>query len=652
MSPSRPPAAPLSSPARPVRLAALVALALWGPAPLAAQVAGRWALTLTAGSGPENRAELRLSQSGPSLEGSFLLDERDTSWARVTGQVDSDGAGFHIRVDGDAPVELTGRASSGGLDGAATIGGRRGFRWHAVRLAATDEFYPSAPRFLLRQMVIGDGAPTFRIPGAWLGAAADAGETVDAMFTRYGALASRAGLPPLAGDSLSGEILLRAMGLLDRTGFRENVRRTLEAIRGGLQNDTLRARFDFLFRRNGDWVVDLHDAALVRARRPFPTLSWAAAIPALRSVGLLGDTVTATESIMLGVYRMFARAAIDSAGFADLSERMQTRDPASGRAVLQLIEGYRQAGSWYEEVMRFFLVEPWVDAPGGARSVADLVRAFWGDSLPLPAVVAHAYGYPEGAARSSVDSSLVSGLIVPRNAPAQDWLKRHGHGGLLQVMDRLDGGFGGNTSLGASGESIRLSSLGEYRRSAFNGFLEPHDLILIDPSYEPLLALGTLVHEWQHIIQEHRRGSLAFRSEGRQVTYGFLDPYLAEGLAEWASEAILAPASRRFPLVALGEAEKRVSLAPDNPHVLGYLLVRTLAVAVNRPPDLLAMLAEQGTDPAAVARLPALRRRWSRFAAPDRVVPRRSAPVLLPETEFAVEDMVPDVVARRILVGP
>ena len=634
-----------------IRLAALLFLGLVPSGPAAAQVDGRWSVTFESGS--VGRADLRLSRSGTAIEGSILLDTRDAAWEEVSGTTGAGGDTFDLRAGGGQPIGLTGRVTSSGLEGVASLGGGAEFRWHAARLAATDEFYPSPPGFVLHQILIGDGSSSFRIPGSWLGAAAAAGETTAAMLTRYRALAAGAGLAPLEDDSLSGEALPRAMGLRDRSAFRQEARRALAAIRAGLRNDTARARFDYLFRPAGDWLIDLHDVALARAHRPFPAVSWAAATPALRAVRLIPDTATAPEAVMLGLYRLFVLSASDSDLFADVKDRMKAGEPVSAAAALALIEGYREATGWYEEVMRFFLLQPWMDGPAGPQSLVDMVRGFWGDSLlVVPEVRAYLYGYPEGASRAAVDSAVLAGVVSPRNTSATDWLARHGETGLLQVLARLDGGFGGNTSLNAGGERIVLSSLGEYRRTAFNGFLEPRDMVLIDPSYEPLLALGTLVHEWQHIIHEHRRGRLAFQNDGTQLTYRFLDPFLAEGLAEWASEAILAPVSRRYPLVALGEAEKRASLSPDNPHVLGYLLLRTLGQAITRPGEVLTLLAEEGTDPGAVARQPALRRRWARYTGPDRVVPRRGAPVLLPETGFVVEGMVPEVVGRRIMVGP
>ena len=36
-----------------------------------------------------------------------------------------------------------------------------------------------------------------------------------------------------------------------------------------------------------------------------------------------------------------------------------------------------------------------------------------------------------------------------------------------------------------------------------------------------------------------------------------IEPYLAEGFAEWSTERILAPLVARWPLLALGELEKR-----------------------------------------------------------------------------------------------
>src|SRR6185436_3814435 len=113
--------------------------------------------------------------------------------------------------------------------------------------------------------------------------------------------------------------------------------------------------------------------------------------------------------------------------------------------------------------------------------------------------------------------------------------------------------------LDLSGQRYRVTSVGLAGTESFNGFLEPRDLVLLDPSYEPLLALGTLVHEWQHLLHEHLRDSAAvFPVAGGPVRLTQLNPFLAEGLAEWAAEQILLPVSERYPLLRFGEAEKRL----------------------------------------------------------------------------------------------
>lgn len=47
-------------------------------------------------------------------------------------------------------------------------------------------------------------------------------------------------------------------------------RATLESIRAALFSDGARARFDYLLRPGGEWIVDLHDAALHTIEDGFP----------------------------------------------------------------------------------------------------------------------------------------------------------------------------------------------------------------------------------------------------------------------------------------------------------------------------------------------------------------------------------------------
>jgi hypothetical protein len=193
-----------------------------------------------------------------------------------------------------------------------------------------------------------------------------------------------------------------------------------------------------------------------------------------------------------------------------------------------------------------------------------------------------------------------------------------------------------------------------------NGFLEPRDAIAIDPGYSPLLALGAVVHEWQHLIfrqqqlQEFTRRLPA--PAAPVVELPSIEPYLAEGFAEWSTERILAPLVTRWPLLALGELEKRAGLAQDNAedqHAVGYALVRTLAAELRDPTAATKLLLRHAAQPSSLGTERALRRAWREHAAkPDRVFPVLASKILVPEVTFTIEDGVPDVITSRILIPP
>jgi hypothetical protein len=303
--------------------------------------------------------------------------------------------------------------------------------------------------------------------------------------------------------------------------------------------------------------------------------------------------------------------------------------------------------------MRFLLQQQWLPGRSLPRSPVDLVRSIWGDSATIPDIQCRVFGYPEGAVRIGTDDRIVRAVLVPANAPAVDWLNRHGTPALVEVLHRLPVPFPAPTRLNAGGELFRLSSVEQYARESFSGFLEPRDVILLDPSYQPLLALGTLIHEWQHILHERARqrepAAGTFRPQGDQLRVTQLDPFLAEGLAEWLTEEMLAPVNLQFPLLLFGEAEKRASLSNDDPHQLGYIMVQSLARALGDPRATLDLLVRSGNDPALILADRRVSRAWSRYSAPDRLLQRRGDRVLLPQVVFTIEDNHPDLVESDIL---
>lgn len=618
------------------------------PAAVSAQMGGRWALRLTSPGGTESRGELRLQEAGGELSGRVLFEFADSAWLDLRGHTRPDGV-FELAAGGGV-FRLGGRASNDELEGVLVGRGQPQLRWTGQRIRPDVTWYAAPPRFVLRQIVVGAHQSAFTVPGPWIAAAAAAGETPETVQARYRALAAEAGLPAIPVESLGTAGLRRAMGVSDRAQIVEASRRVLAQVRAGLRNDTALVRFDYLFRPGGQWQVDIHDVALARARRTLPTLSWEDTRAALRAAGQVGpSSPDAPGDLQLALYRLLVQAVKDSAAFSATRQQMQVVEPVSAAAVLALLRGYEEANDWYVQVMNFFLAVPWVPDEGGLASLVDLTRRFWGDTIRVPQVQIHLFGYPEGTSRAAADSSVVARVIQPLNAPALDWLAANGQAGLLTMVHRLRGGFGANTTLLAGTDQYQLMSPGDYASAAYNGFLESADVVLLDPSFEPVFALGTLVHEWQHILHQRRRGGAGLiEGDSGSLTLESMDPFLAEGLAEWATEHILEPVAQRFPLLALGEVEKRASLSPDDPHVLGYLLVRTLAGTLGSDAAVLALASRYGSDPGALVRAPELAGRWDGGHTPARSYPRRGIPALIPETEFLVEGMVPDIVATRV----
>lgn len=615
------------------------------PAALAAQHPTHWRLTLEGGPQSPLSADLVLATQHSTA--TILLESPDT--ARIPLRLSSDSGRFQA-VNPGAGLALQFEIAGPDLAGGLVLGTHR-YQVHGIALREDEEYYPSFPVFQLRQLVIGTDSARFRIPGRWI--AAIRASQLRSPRASYEELARRAGLPPLPADSVRLFALYRAMGLFRRAELLEASARTLDAIRSSITVDSTRIRFDYLFRPAGAWLVDIHDVALARARRAFPALTWESARTALSRVGLIPtETPPDLEDIPLAIYQLATLRSHDSLTYEARLRDLRVADPASAGAVVALLQGYESANDWYLAAVRFLFERPLLDSGKGPVSLAQTVRAAWGGAASFPSIRVHRFGYPEGAVRVATDSAVLARIAQPLNAPAREWLARHGTASLVEVLHRLPNPADGTTLLDLPERSYRLASVAELARESFSGFLEPHDLVLLDPSYQPLLALGTLVHEWQHLLHDHRRrgGMLAARRVGEQVRLTPLDPYLAEGLAEWWSQRIMEPWIERFPLLGLGEAEKRLSLPDDDPHVLGYRMVAALAQALGSDSETVAVLLRHADSPSQVLQDRRVVGAWGGQRGPDHTIPRRGSISIVPETIFRVIDREPEVVETRIKV--
>lgn len=544
--------------------------------------------------------------------------------------------------------------------------------WTPIDLAAQDtDTYDRSPalelpRFTLRQIVTGSNDTLRRIPGPWLRAAIEA-QPESLARARYHTVAGLSGVAALEGKALESERFQHTMGLYRRQELTSAAGRTLEAIRSSIPGDITRARFDRIFRPRGNWIVDLHDAALAWAQTRSSGMTWSKAVPALTVVRWLEpkDTLT-SEAVPRAIYGLMLLGTTDSTALAAIESDMIKADAVSAEAVRLLLAGYAESRRWYADALGFFVAQPWIPDGAQGQSLAGLVQREWGllmgtftsSELKVPAIRPHIFGYPQAVPQYGVPAELFRRLIVPENGTAHLWLQRNGQAALLRTLRWLPTGDTSLVVLQVGAEAIRLTTAPRQSRESLNGFLEPADAIAIDPGYSPLLALGAVVHEWQHLLfRRMQLEAFALSLQPKRLTIvemPAVEPLLAEGFAEWTTERILEPVHRRWPLLALGELEKRAGLlssGADDQHSTGYTLVATLAATLDDPARTARLLLSHAEHPADIARLPELRRAWKKYAREqDRILASPPRRVLIPEVTFTVEDGYPDVVASRILM--
>ena len=521
------------------------------------------------------------------------------------------------------------------------------------------------PRFTLREIITGSNDTLSRIPGPWL-QAATAAQPESLTLARYHKVARLSGVAPLEGNALRSERSQHMMGLYRRTELIQASHQTLSSIRAAIPGDTARQRFDRLFRPRGEWVVDLHDAALHWARTRAPGLQLASARPALVAVRWLDPKDSlAPEAVPRALYGLSLLAASDTSALNAVSTEMWRADPASATVVKLLLLGYRESHRWYTDAVGFFLTQPWVPDSARGHSLVDLVGSDWrrvaGSDFPPPQppeIQARLFGHPQAVPHYGVPAALFRRLVVAENRMARTWLERYGETGLLRTLRLLPAGDTSLVLLQAGAQSLRLTTLPRQSRESLNGFLEPGDVIAIEPGYSPLLAIGTIVHEWQHLLfrrlQLDRFAATLATRDSTLIELPGLEPFLAEGFAEWSSERILEPLHARWPLLALGELQKRAGLSSgtlEDQHLLGYALVATLAGALRDPATTTRVLLSNAEHPSRIVTQPGLKKAWRAHArAPDRVVTVPARRILIPEVTFSVEDGFPDIIGSRILV--
>jgi hypothetical protein len=454
------------------------------------------------------------------------------------------------------------------------------------------------------------------------------------------------------------------MGLFRRAELLAVCRRTLQSIRASIPSDTTRARFDQIFHPQGVWIVDLHDAALDWVRTRVPNLQTHDAWRSLAATHWVdSDDSLAVEALPRALYGLAVLAGTDSAGSADARRSLWRADSTSAAAVFAILQGYSATQRWYSDALEFLLNQPWLPDNGGT-SVRDLVRDAWrkvspaGLEIPSPNIEPHWFGYPQAVPHYSVPPRLFTHLVRLENRQAGVWLERQGQAGLLRSLRWLPPGDSNLVLLQTHSETLRVSTVARQAKESLNGFLEPHDAIAIDPGYSPLLALGAVVHEWQHLLFRHRQldtfASRLARQRSSIIGLPGIEPHIAEGFAEWSAERMLAPVVSRWPLLGLGELEKRAGLVQsqsDDQHALGYALVRALAAALPDPARATDLLLRHAAAPGGILAEPVLRKAWRRYrGSPDLAPSHSPLRMVMPEITFTIEDGIPSVVSTRILL--
>lgn len=623
---------------------ALLATLCFAASPLSAQAEVRFVLVVTGGIPPYIRGELRLTRQGAQWSGTLSVEESDSLLA-VTGIRDpADSLLFDTPLLGG--MRFAGIHRGDGFQGEAhgTDGVTRS--WTANRLNATQEFYPSLPRFTLRQIVL-EGTRTPGPVPASLEALLAPASSIGAL---YRTRSRTGGWTALEGRALARDRGTRALGLTDRATTLNAERATLSAIENGIADPSVRRRFLTLFHPGGIWVVDLHDAAIRSASLALPGFRLEMIRPALAAIGEPGADTASNEHLMTVAYRMTELAFSDSAAFATMIQGIPRNPDQGRRALLALLNGYQDALAWHSAALRFLLTEQWFPATAAGRSVAELVRSLGiGGPDSLPVLRPRLLGYVQAFPHIRIPDAWVDSLIKPENPNGRDWLAHHGRNELLSVLRRIPAAFDTGTVVTDAGAEFRLSTVGHEAALRESGFLEPVDEIVSEAGLSPLLSVQTVVHEWIHILHEHarERAGRAWRiGQGGSAHYQPVTPILAEGFAEWEAERALAPLLATYPLLGIFETEKRAAMAlesTDDPHLVGFRLVSGLAARTGEP-LLLRLAVAHADDLDALSRDPELRLGRGAPGHAESV-----AQALLPQTRFTIDEIFPQVIATRIV---
>lgn len=600
--------------------------------PLGAQVpADRWSFQVH-GETLADRGELRLI--GDS--GRLLLQSADRFWRPIT--IDT-LTGQRIVFRYGPALRLTGVVGADHMNGRVFEHGDLVATWQADLIQRGADRWPVRPRVTVRQVITGRGDTLASFPAPLLASIPEAGQ----LAREHAALARQVGLPSADPAGVAARSRDMMLGL-DSAG-RAVARRMLQQIAATPAADD---RFRALFiDRDGNWRLGLHDAAwqfaVAGSGRPINTDSLLAL---LTNVGVRTDSASLRQSL----WQLWGRQRDHE--MRDAFRAVLASQPSAvSRDLLALMSGYDSAVQWWVQAVQWLMESNWIAEGSGWTSPSALVARFWDQpELTLPALQPRHFGTVQ-AAPVIPAGALTPVLLRADNAIAAEWLADPARRlELLAAWRRL--ALRDPTPLGVmiDGRSIPVTTAADVVASRLGGFLADSAAIRIEPAILPVFAIGTVVHEWQHILFEAARSSgttpLAWRDADWGVTLVEADPWLGEGAAEWATEALFEAVRGSVPLFTLAEMEKRQAIAAinqDDPHVLGYLLVRGAAEQVRDPARVREALIRGMHDPMVFAAA-------VRLAGPvGRGLARPSTWMLIPEVTFEFDGGIADHPRRRIL---
>lgn len=578
--------------------------------------------------------DLRLDPGG----GRLLLEGADSAWLPLAA-LDTTGTRLAFGAGG---WRFEGARAAGSAEGTVTDGEGRVQRWRGQLLRPGTERWPVRPRIAVRQLLFGSPATEAGFSDPWLAAR----PTPEAQQAEYAAASATLGwrVPPPGGVAAHATALALGVDPAGRAAVRDLLQRIATSPAGTQEFRRLFIGGDGAFR------LDLHDVAWDNARRRLPALGTnpALAEAALRELGFMAPGPSGDPGRLVpAAWQAWVQAQREP---EELTRRLaRVSDPASAAALRAVLAGYDEGRDWWTAAVRWLVTSPWLEVAGGRESPAALLAAFWGGDVgPLPTIRPTAFGTPQAVPVLGA-THLAPWLLEGRNAIAGEWLATR-----TAAVEALTAwrGFDTNEALDvvlASGESAVVTAPAAVTRTRYGAFLEAEDAIRVEPGMMPLVAVATVVHEWLHILVERARLAGDVPHGLRRDTWGIrlleADPWLGEGIAEWGTDAVLAPARGMTPLFVVFEAGKRIGLAeqlPDDPHVLGHALVRALDARLGDPVRVRDLLVRHLHDPAAVARAAGLE-------GPVRsTISRPATLAILPEYVFTVDAGVADAPVRRL----